>query len=80
MKFGFDAVVISIQRRESKGKEYFRINLDQDGEIVTLECSPDVAGCVEKYKSYHLTGLYSKGEYEGRVFSRMVVVGAQLSK
>ena len=77
MKFDFDAVVVSVLKRESKGKEYFHLNLDQDGEIVTLQCDPEVAKVVQKYKPYHLTGLYSRSEYEGRVYTRMVVVGVK---
>lgn len=82
MKFEFDAVVISTKKQESKGKEYYRVNLEQDGEIVTLECLPDVAKQVgeNKYQPYHLQGVYIKGEYEGRVFLRMTVVGARIAK
>lgn len=76
MKFVFDAVVVSTQERESKdGKtKYYRINLDQDGEIVTFECTEDVAKKVQKYKPYQFQGIYSKNEYEGRVYSRLSVV------
>lgn len=82
MKFLFDAVVISTQMRESKGKEYYKINLDQDGEIITLDCTPEVARHVaeNKYKSYRFQGVYARGEFEGRVFTRMSVVSALLNK
>lgn len=74
MKFTFDAVAISIQERESNKKKYYRVNVDQDGEIVTLECHEDAVSKIEKYKPYHFQGEYTKGEYENRVFSRMMVL------
>lgn len=76
MKFTFDAVAVSIQERESNKKKYYRVNVDQDGEIVTLECDENAVPKIEKYKPYHFLGVYSKGEYEGRVFSRMTVLDA----
>lgn len=76
MKFLFDAVAISVQERESNKKKYYRINVDQDGEIITLECDENVAGKIKKYSSYHFHGVYVRGEYEGRVFTRMSVVDA----
>lgn len=76
MKFTFDAVAISIQERESNKKKYYRVNVDQDGEIMTLECLESAVPKIGKYKPYHFLGEYTKGEYENRVFSRMTVLDA----
>lgn len=80
MKFNFDAVIVSIQERESKGNRYFSVNLDQDGEIVTFSCTEDVAKQLRpnRYKPCQLTGQYTKGEFDGRVFTRIGVVGARV--
>ncbi len=79
MKFEFDAVAVSVGSRVSSkdGKAYYHINFDQDGEVSTFECLEDVAKSVEKYKLYHFVGSYVKGEYNGRTYSRIGVVGAQ---
>ena len=57
MKFGFDAIVISVQERESKGNMYYKVNLDQDGEIVTLDCTPEAAKQIgqNRYKLFHFS-------------------------
>lgn len=81
MKFFFDGVAISVGSRTSKdGKVYRSINIDQDGEIVTFECTEEVANFVEKYKPYQYVGSYVKGEFNGRVYSRIGVVAAQPQK
>ena len=80
MRFNFDAVALSVNSRQGKdGKVYYHLNMDQDGEIFTFECSEDVSQQVEIYVSYHFTGSYVKGEYNGRVYSRMGVVSAERS-
>ena len=81
MLFTFNAVVISTQERESKGNKYYSVNLDQDGEIVTFSCTEEVVKQIagNRYKPHILTGQYSKGEYDNRVYTRMGVVGARLA-
>ena len=77
MKFEFEAVAISVGNRQGKdGKSYYHINFDQDGEVCTFDCLEEVSKTVEKYKPYHFTGSYVKGEYNGRAYSRIGVVSA----
>lgn len=78
MKFVFNAVVVSTSRREYKGKIYNHLNLEQDGEVFVLECSPEVVEVVQKYREHCLHGRYVKGEYQGRVFTKISVVGAEV--
>ena len=84
MKFVFDGVVLSTQESKSRdGKNtYYRVNLDQDGEIVTLNCTADVVKLVgaQKYKPFLFTGHYSKFEYQGRVYTRLEVVDCRLNQ
>ena len=81
MKFGFDAIVISVQERESKGNMYYKVNLDEDGEIVTLDCTPEAAKQIgqNRYKLFHFSGTYTRGEYENRVYTRIGVTDARLA-
>lgn len=75
MKFVFSGVALSTNSRESKGKVYYGINIDCDGEIVTFDCKPEVVQAVKKYQPYNFFGEYIKGEYQGRVYSRIGVTG-----
>lgn len=81
MKFVFEAVMLSISERQSKdGKAYYSINLDQDGDIVKLDCTPEVARAVgnQKYKACQFTGEYTKSEYGNQVFTRFGVIDAKV--
>lgn len=84
MKFVFDAVVLSVRARQSKdGKStYYDVNLDQDGEIVTMGCTEAVAQLVgpNKYTPYRLVGEYTKAEYGNTVYTRIGVVDAKVAK
>lgn len=80
MKLHTEAVVLSTKERHSKdGKNaYYDINLDQNGEILTLPCTDEVFRSVgdTKYKPYSLDLEYTKGEFDGRVYTRFGVVQA----
>lgn len=77
MKFEFDAVMVSVGVRTGRdGKSFYRVNVDQDGEIVTFDCREDVTKNVEKYKPYRFKGIYVKGEYDGRTYSRISIAAA----
>ena len=80
MKFVFNGDAIAVEKRESKGKVYCSINILQDNEVVQLACTQDVANVVEKFKNYNFTGQYTKGEYQGRVYSRIEVIGLSATK
>lgn len=75
MKFVFNGDAIAVSQRESKGKVYCSIAIAQENEVVELACTPEVASQVKKYQNYNFTGQYTKGEYQGRVYSRMEVIG-----
>ncbi len=80
MRFEFDAVAISVNSRLSKdGKTYYSLNIDQDGEVMTLDCAEDVALGIQKYKPYHFAGSYVKGEFNGRTYSRIGVTSVEQS-
>lgn len=83
MKFTFEAVMLSVKERQSKDgrNTYYDVNVDQDGDIVTMACTPEVAKLVgpNKYKPYVFTGQYSKGEYNGQVFTRFGVIDAHIA-
>ena len=75
MKFVFDAFAISTGCKTSKdGKEYYTVNLEQDGELLTLDCTADVAKAIKRFTQYTFVGTYTKGEFNGRVYTRMGVV------
>ena len=60
---------------------YYKVNLDQDGEIVTLDCTPEAAKQIgqNRYKLFHFSGTYTRGEYENRVYTRIGVTDARLA-
>ena len=79
MKFLCDAVVLGTREKYSKdGKAYHDINVEQEGEILTLSCTDEVYKSIgsTKYVPYKLEVTYTKSEYDGRVFTRMGVTGA----
>ena len=82
MTFNFDAVLVAVREKRGREKNYYEVSFDQAGEIVTLPCTEDVFRAVgdRKYISYHMQGEYIKGEYQGRVYTRMGVTGVQAFK
>lgn len=62
---------------ESKGKKYYTIDLLQDGsKVETLSCVETLAGKVERFKKYTFSVKYQKQEYQGKVYSQIMVVDA----
>lgn len=82
MTFTFDAVLLAVREKQGREKKYYEISFDQGGEIVTLPCTEDVfkAAGDKKYISYHMRGNYIKGEYQGRVYTHMGIIGIQAFK
>ena len=79
MKFNCEAVVLGTKERFSKeGKAYHHINLDQNGEILTLSCTDEVYKAVgsTKYVPFKLEVDYTKSEFDGRVYTRFGVTAA----
>ncbi len=79
MKFNCEAVVLGTKERFSKeGKAYHDINLDQNGEILTLSCTDEVYKSVgsTKYVPFKLELDYTKSEFDGRVYTRFGVTAA----
>lgn len=80
MKFVCDAYVTSVKVREIKGKVYYDLNLDQNGEVMTLNCSPEVAKSVERFREYLLDLEYRAYMFDGKMQTRFAVSAATLKK
>lgn len=64
--------------RESNGKKYCTVDIFQDGsKVETLNCDVSVVGKIERFKMYSFSVKYEKQEYQGKVYSQILVVDAK---
>ena len=82
MTFTFDAILVAVREKQGKERKYYEVSFDQNGEVTTLPCTEDVFRAVgdKKYISYKMQGQYVKGEYQGRVYTRIGVTSVQAFK
>lgn len=83
MKMNCEAVVLGVKERFGKdNKVYHDVNLDQDGDILTVSCTDDVFKALAgvKYKPCRLVLEYAKIEVKGQVWTRFGVVSAEVLK
>lgn len=82
MVFTFDAILVAVREKQGRERKFYEISFDQNGEIVTLPCTENVFRAVgdKKYIPYRMQGQYVKGEYQGRVYTRIGVSSVQALK
>lgn len=71
--------MISVESRESNGKTYHNVNIeDEEGKLLRIGCDPAVVPDLRKYQLHQ--GQFAVGIYNGQMFMRLVAAAPSAGK